>query len=227
MSRWLCIVPLVLTSSVACLGGEPDPAISAAQGTIVKIERDRIILQLPAASGKSPTRLTLAITGTSRLSAMKSSDRAGQSVITQHPMEFKDLRVQEPITVIYAADSSGAVLLSAVVRPAPVERAAGDSSPSGKFAGVPAKVATVLRYIDEHERAPEGYEGGRTFHNYGTNGEEALPRRDSRSKSISYREWDVNPKIAGRNRGPERLVTGSDGSAYFTSDHYRTFIKIR
>jgi ribonuclease T1 len=198
-----------------------------AQGTVAKIERDRMILELPAADSKSRMRLTLAITGTSRLSAMKSSNRAGQPVITQHPMEFKDLRVQEPITVIYAADSSGGVLLAGVVRMASADRAGADSSPSGKSAGVPAKVGTVLRYIDEHERAPEGYEGGRTFHNYGTNGEEALPRRDSRGKSISYREWDVNPKIAGKNRGPERLVTGSDGSAYFTSDHYRTFIKIR
>ena len=27
--------------------------------------------------------------------------------------------------------------------------------------------------------------------------------------------------------GPERLVTGSDGSAYYTDDHYKTFKKIR
>jgi guanyl-specific ribonuclease Sa len=28
------------------------------------------------------------------------------------------------------------------------------------------------------------------------------------------------------DRGAERLVTGSDGSAWFTADHYRTFLLI-
>lgn len=45
-------------------------------------------------------------------------------------------------------------------------------------------------------------------------------------KAITYREWDVNPKIKGVDRGEERLVTGSDGSAYYTADHYQTFIHI-
>jgi guanyl-specific ribonuclease Sa len=92
---------------------------------------------------------------------------------------------------------------------------------------VPEKVETVLKHIDEHHAAPNGYEGGREFHNAGRNGEESLPRRDAHDRPITYQEWDVNPKVAGVNRGAERLVTGSDGSAYYTSDHYRTFTKIR
>jgi guanyl-specific ribonuclease Sa len=44
---------------------------------------------------------------------------------------------------------------------------------------------------------------------------------------ITYREWDVNPNIKGVDRGKERLVTGSDGSAYSTRDHYDTFVRIR
>jgi ribonuclease T1 len=90
-------------------------------------------------------------------------------------------------------------------------------------AGVPDKVLKVLRSIDEHESAPPGYEGGRTFYN----NENLLPRRHANGRSIHYREWDVNPKRPGVNRGPQRLVTGSDGSAYYTPDHYQTFIKIR
>jgi ribonuclease T1 len=88
---------------------------------------------------------------------------------------------------------------------------------------VPDKVEKALMYIDEHHEPPPGYEGGREFHN----AEGLLPKRDDRGRPITYREWDVNPKVAGVNRGPERLVTGSDGSAYYTSDHYRTFIQIR
>jgi guanyl-specific ribonuclease Sa len=37
----------------------------------------------------------------------------------------------------------------------------------------------------------------------------------------------VNPKVEGVNRGTERLITGSDGSAYVTADHYKTFTKVR
>ncbi len=94
--------------------------------------------------------------------------------------------------------------------------------------GAPAKVLTVLKYVEEHHEAPAGYEGGRVFHNFGgRDGEESLPRRDSHGRAITYQEWDVNRKVAGVNRGAERLITGSDGTAYFTSDHYRTFSKIR
>ncbi|MFM8931982.1 MAG: ribonuclease domain-containing protein [Gemmataceae bacterium] len=44
---------------------------------------------------------------------------------------------------------------------------------------------------------------------------------------MRYREWDVNPLRPGLNRGAERLITGSDGSAHYTLDHYDTFKKIR
>ncbi len=94
-------------------------------------------------------------------------------------------------------------------------------------AGVPAKVTTVLHHIDTIHKAPAGYEGGRAFHNEGHAGEQRLPQKDKVGNIISYQEWDVNPKVEGVNRGAERLVTGSDGSAYYTSDHYRTFTKVR
>ena len=90
-------------------------------------------------------------------------------------------------------------------------------------AGVPAKVATVLHHIDTNHKSPAGYQGGRGFHNE----EKRLPQKDKQGNAVTYQEWDVNPKVQGVNRGGERLVTGSDGSAYYTSDHYRTFTKIR
>jgi ribonuclease T1 len=54
-----------------------------------------------------------------------------------------------------------------------------------------------------------------------------LPKIGKNNKRINYREWDVNPKIEGKNRGKERLVTGDDDSAYFTNDHYQSFKKIK
>lgn len=89
--------------------------------------------------------------------------------------------------------------------------------------GVPAKVGAVLSYVDEHGKAMSGYEGGRTFLNL----ERHLPGTDQRGRRITYREWDVNPLRPGVNRGAERLVTGSDGAAYYTKDHYESFLEIR
>lgn len=89
--------------------------------------------------------------------------------------------------------------------------------------GVPAKVAKVLKHIDETGEAPRGYVGGRHFGNF----ERRLPRRSKSGKNVKYQEWDVNPKVQGKNRGAERLVTGSDGSAWYTKDHYKSFKRIR
>ncbi|WP_243302491.1 ribonuclease domain-containing protein [Geothrix oryzisoli] len=88
---------------------------------------------------------------------------------------------------------------------------------------VPAHARETLAYVRQHGYAPPGYVGGRIFGNY----EGVLPRYDTRRKRIEYREWDVQPKAEGRNRGAERLVTGSDGRAWYTADHYRTFTEVR
>lgn len=83
---------------------------------------------------------------------------------------------------------------------------------------VPDYVFQVLDYIEKHEgKAPEGYVGGRTFGNY----DRVLPG------NMHYQEYDVHRWQEGENRGAERLVRGSDGSAWFTSNHYRTFKRIR
>ena len=61
---------------------------------------------------------------------------------------------------------------------------------------------------------PPGYIGGRTFQNR----ERVLPRG-------RYREYDVHPKVPGKNRGAERIVIDQrTGKAYYTADHYRTFV---
>jgi ribonuclease T1 len=86
---------------------------------------------------------------------------------------------------------------------------------------IPAKAFKVLKYVRENGVAPSGYEGGRRFGNY----EKRLPQKDGFQR-INYQEWDVNPKIQGKNRGAERLIT-SPVKAYYTGDHYRTFIEMK
>ena len=55
--------------------------------------------------------------------------------------------------------------------------------------------------------------GGRVFGNR----ERRLPHGD-------YREYDVNPKRPGKNRGTERIVIEQrTGKAYYSRDHYETF----
>ena len=63
---------------------------------------------------------------------------------------------------------------------------------------------------------PPGHVGGRVFGNR----ERRLPPGD-------YREYDVNPKLRGRPRDAERIVVEQrTGKAYYTGDHYRTFVPL-
>ena len=81
----------------------------------------------------------------------------------------------------------------------------------------------VLARVDSAGSPLPGYKGGRSFGNY----EGRLPSVDSSGNPLTYREWDVNPYVKGVNRGGERVVTGSDGSAYYTRDHYDSFTMFR
>lgn len=89
------------------------------------------------------------------------------------------------------------------------------------------KAHSTLDHIDQYGTHPPGFKGGRTFRNLGRNGEEKLPELDSAGNQITYQEWDVNPYVKGVNRGAERLITGSDGSARYTTDHYTSYVQIR
>lgn len=80
---------------------------------------------------------------------------------------------------------------------------------------IPSKAQAVLKAIQNRDGdPPPGYVGGRTFHN-----------RERRLPPGRYREYDVNPVRPGRSRGAERIVIDQQsGKAYYTDDHYRTFV---
>lgn len=92
-----------------------------------------------------------------------------------------------------------------------------------KQRNIPEAAYQVLNFVLINGSSPEGYSGGKTFYNR----EKRLPREDLNGIKISYKEWDIYPKIPGKLRGPERLVTGDDGSAWYTADHYLTFVQIK
>ncbi|MCJ0906265.1 ribonuclease domain-containing protein [Rhodococcus sp. ARC_M6] len=91
----------------------------------------------------------------------------------------------------------------------------------------PARVLATLVEVDAG-RWPDsansvGTKGGITFRN----SEGRLPAVGAGGGRVVYQEWDVNPKKNGQGRDAERIVTGNDGSAWFTLDHYDTFTRIR
>ncbi|MFD7842081.1 ribonuclease domain-containing protein [Nocardia sp. NPDC059764] len=133
-----------------------------------------------------------------------------------HPGDTSSAKPVATSTVRTTAKPGGAT-------PAPADQAA---SPS-KVAGVPDRAYATLVEIDAG-RWPDsadspGTKGGDTWQNR----DGSLARKDAAGKAITYQEWDVNPKQRGQTRDAERIITGSDGSAYYTGDHYKTFTRMR
>ncbi|MGW4368792.1 ribonuclease domain-containing protein [Nocardia takedensis] len=127
--------------------------------------------------------------------------------------------------------TAGPARTSAVHTSAPgaaaVPVASQTAAPPTKVAGVPEHAYSTLVEIDagrwpDSANAP-GTKGGERWMNRGGD----LPRSDPQGRAITYQEWDVNPKQQGRSRDAERIVTGSDGSAWYTGDHYATFTRMR
>lgn len=87
---------------------------------------------------------------------------------------------------------------------------------------IPEAAYSTWEFIQKHNKARKGYVGGRTFRNF----EQLLPKVSGANKKLRYREWDIYPKVSGKNRGAERLVTSSEGWAYYTPDHYKSFIRL-
>lgn len=92
-----------------------------------------------------------------------------------------------------------------------------DPEAASPLTEAPQKARDLLKKLQERAGAPlPGYIGGREFQNR----ERRLPRG-------RYREYDVNPKQRGRPRDAERIVIEQlTQKAYYTPDHYRTFIPL-
>ena len=75
-------------------------------------------------------------------------------------------------------------------------------------------------FVDWFEKSKSN--GGVTYGNKPNKllGETKMPS----SNVATYTEYDVNHYS---NRGLPRIVTGSDGSAWYTPDHYKTWYQIR
>lgn len=117
-----------------------------------------------------------------------------------------------------------------VERPAAPTASSPSGVPPGALAstGEPerdAQIARVVAAIDQTGHPPAGVaQGGRRGGPRGVfdNRQGLLPRRGGGY----YVESDIWPRGPG-GRGTYRLVFGREGEVYYTSDHYRTFTRLR
>ena len=124
-----------------------------------------------------------------------------------------------------ASDLSGLAQLAENIINA-AEQAVEAAEDDSAAANITQEAKNALGEIDKGKWPPQGIKGGGTFANDGRGGGEVLSKADSQGNPITYREWDVNP-AGPSGRDAIRIVTGSDGSAWYTDNHYVTFTRIR
>ena len=110
------------------------------------------------------------------------------------------------------------------------------------FKGViPQEIKESVKSIWETGRLPEDKlwkkaQGPKEYENVPENdsGGHILPEKDVEGNPITYTEYDVKPPELtnkengklGLDRGKHRLLVGSNGSIYYSPDHYLTFIRL-
>lgn len=82
------------------------------------------------------------------------------------------------------------------------------------------RLGELDKYVREirQGRLPPHVTGGRVFGNYLLD----LPPKGN----AYYREYDVEPTVAGTDRGKLRIVLGEGGEVFITGNHYRDFRQI-
>ena len=91
--------------------------------------------------------------------------------------------------------------------------------PDGSVAlsALPPQAARTVHRIEAGGPFPDPEDDGVVFHNY----EHDLPSEPDGY----YREYTV-PTPGSSDRGARRIVTGRDGTYYWTADHYDSFRRI-
>mgnify|MGYP002626138904 CR=1 FL=1 len=209
MKRTILSLLLILGLTLSLLGGCGVPEISQAED--VPYYGDGLQLIEDAAS------------------ALDAIEQAEQDRLDEIPSAIADGTADEPASGAEAVEYPSDIPEELQIEELPTV------TEDGSYTS-PAEVATYLHefghlpgnYITKAQAKALGWEsskgnlwdvapgksiGGDRFGNY----EGLLPEG-------SYQECDVN--YAGGFRGAERLIFGTDGSVYYTSDHYASFIRL-
>lgn len=98
------------------LAGEPGHGLATATGMVEKIDKESLAIQPRGPGGKFAKKLTLRMTGTSKLTVVSEEKRGGKLVPVQRELDVKDLETKQEIAVIYLVAGSDLTLLSGVVQ---------------------------------------------------------------------------------------------------------------
>jgi hypothetical protein len=109
-----CAVCVLCVASAVFAGGL---TLSTASGMVSKVGADSVTIRPRGPDGRFGKNLTLAVTGTSKVSVVTEEKRGSKLVFVQRDISPKDLEEKQNVTVIYATAGKGAVLLSAVAVP--------------------------------------------------------------------------------------------------------------
>jgi RHS repeat-associated protein len=90
---------------------------------------------------------------------------------------------------------------------------------------LPKDASKALSEIESGENRPNVRDPD-DYDNDGRGGTFILPTHDENGDPITYTEHTVNPKDPVRGHDKKRFVTGSDGSIYYTEDHYESFKRV-
>jgi len=84
---------------------------------------------------------------------------------------------------------------------------------------IPQKARNILKFIKTHRGTPpKGYKGGKIYEN----------KTGKLPADGKYKEYDIDPKVRGVDRPSERIVIDENtGRAWYTPDHYESFVEIK
>jgi len=93
-------------------------------------------------------------------------------------------------------------------------------------AKLPSDAAKALTEIEQGAARPN-VRNPKPFVNDGRGGTARLPSQDATGKPIAYTEHTVNSRPPGGTLDGKRIVTGSDGSVWYTDDHFTTWTRVK
>ena len=112
--------------------------------------------------------------------------------------------------------------------PSQLQVVSGNCVAAETASSIPEESQLVMRGIQRDgvvvESGVHGPSVPEEFLNDGRNGGSLLPRVDGSGNPITYREWGTVPRAGNPKPGGERIVSGSDGSFYYSPDHYQNFV---
>lgn len=96
----------------------------------------------------------------------------------------------------------------------------------GNPAQLPGDAQKALREIEQGVARPN-VRNPQPFANDGRGNTIRLPSQDAAGNLINYTEHTVNPRPPRGQLDGKRIVTGSDGSVWYTDDHFMTWTRLK